>query len=133
VSFISFYTDESGFPAYRADDNRYVPLGVWFVMELRNSPYQCLDLLALVDDAAAGRSSDGEWEGEAFHCTVTTSGVTVQNTILDDQQGTYSLAEVRQAAEDYWRQLPEPSRIPADLADWERSWNRPHPYRGRLF
>ncbi len=100
MSFISFYTDESGFPAYRAEDNRYIPLGVWFVMELRNSPYQCLDLLALVDDAAAGRSSDGEWEGEAFHCTVTPAGVTVRNAPSLTTNG----------AATHWRRSARPPR-----------------------
>ncbi|MEV6524017.1 hypothetical protein AB0M43_18875 [Longispora sp. NPDC051575] len=133
MSFLSFYTDGDGFPRYRASDDRYVPLGVWFVMELRNSPYQALDLLGIVDEVVSGRSAGEDWDGEAFQVRVAPSGVSVRNTILDGQAGTFPLDEVRRAAEDYWRYLSTRPEVAADLADWERTWGRAHPYRGRLF
>ncbi|MEV4753800.1 hypothetical protein AB0J86_01605 [Micromonospora sp. NPDC049559] len=133
MSSISFYTDENGFPRYRTEDDRYVPLGVWFVMELRNSPYQCLDLLAIVDDVVSGRAEATEWEGEAFEVRVTRAGATARNTILEDQRGQYSLAELQRAAEDYWRYVSDRPETAADIADWEKTWQRSHPYRGRLF
>ncbi|MEH0842533.1 hypothetical protein V6U81_09110 [Micromonospora sp. CPCC 205711] len=130
-----FFTDRHGFPGYESDEPRHTALGVWFQMELRNSPYQCLDLLAILDDVAAGRADEREWDGEAFLVTVTRPGVTVRNTILPDQHGRYELTEVRRLAEEYWEYLsdqPRP-RLAFDLADWERTWSRTHPCRGRLF
>ncbi|RKN48235.1 hypothetical protein [Micromonospora endolithica] len=130
---LSFYTDPKGFPRYESTDDRWVPVGVWFMMELRNSPYQCLDLLAIVDDVVSGREARTQWEGEAFDVVITAARVSVVNTILDNQRGEYALDEVRAAAEDYWRYLSGSPRVAADLKDWEKTWSRTHPYRGRLF
>ncbi|WP_018353312.1 hypothetical protein [Longispora albida] len=133
MSQISFHTDPGGFPRYQTDDERFIALGVWFSMELRNSPYQCLDLLALVDDVTSGREESGLWEGEAFLAEVTADGVKATNTILSGQSGVYTLDEVRRAAEDYWRFVSAQPHTATDLADWEQTWSRSHPYRGRLF
>ncbi len=130
---ISFYTDQHGFPAYSTTDERYVALGVWFKMELRDSPYQCLDLLAVINDVASGRTTAGRWEGEAFDVPITAAGVSTHNMITDGNRATYTLQELREAAEDYWRYLAGGPRAQADVEDWERTWGRPHPYRGRLF
>jgi len=130
---LSFHTDPEGFPRYRSTDNRWVPVGVWFVMELRNSPYQCLDLLALIDDVATGRETRTRWEGEAFDVLITAAAVSVVNTILDDQRGEYPLGEVRAAAEDYWHFLSDSLQVASDIEDWEETWSRTHPHRGSLF
>lgn len=130
---ITFYTDDKGFARYRTDEDRLVPLGVWFMMELRNSPYQCLDLLAIIDDVASGRSDAELWDGEGFQVQIKPSGATTYNTILDSHRATYPLAELRSAAEDYWRYLAGRPSVEFDIKDWEQTWKRPHPYRGRLF
>jgi hypothetical protein len=133
VGAISFYVDSRGFTQYRTDDDRLIPLGIWFSMELRDSPYQCLDLLAIIDDVASGREAETRWEGEAFEVDITRAGAHVVNTILDDHQATYSLAELTAAAEEYWVYLAGNPRMAEDITDWERTWKRSHPYRGRLF
>lgn len=133
MNSISFRTDADGFPDFQAADLRWTALGVWFIMELRNSPYQCLDLLAIVDDVASGRAEQTEWDGEAFQVRLTRAEVDVRNTILEDQRGSYPLDEVRRAAEDYWRYLSDRPEVAADITDWEQTWHRTHPYRGRLF
>ncbi len=45
MSFISFYKDDHGFPRFRAEDERYNPLGVFLTMDVQNIPTLGLDLL----------------------------------------------------------------------------------------
>lgn len=141
---VSFFTDDSGSPYYRADSDHYVPLGLWLIMDLSSSYSRCLGLLSMVDDVAAGRSASEEWEGEGFDATITKAGVALRDNYQPSRRGRYSLDEVRAAAEDYWSYLrgrgeggairsfrPDLPEYLADLLMWEQEWG-PHPYRGRL-
>ncbi|MGC4893708.1 hypothetical protein [Micromonospora sp. DT31] len=146
VKSMSFSVDD-GRPAYHVDDPRCVALGVWLITDIRNSFFACLDALALIDDALHGRPSMGKWEGEGFDIHVAADRVVLRNIWLDGQRGEYPVPEVRDALERYWHFLaglpasPRVTRvhrrdlpaIQADLLDWEETWHRPHPYRGRLF
>jgi hypothetical protein len=134
VSFLSFYTDDHGFPRFRAGDERYNPLGVFLTMEVTNSPTLGLDLLEMVDDVVHGRAESRQWDGEGFLARFSPDGVSMQNRFLDFQRGTYSLAEVREAAENYWSFIADmngPEQVAKDLISWEQTWERTHPYRGR--
>jgi len=136
VSFISFYRDEGGFRRYLVNDDRYVPLGVFLVMDVQSAPTLGLDLLEMVDDVVSGREEVRVWDGEGFLVRFSRSGVSMQNNFLEHQRGECTLEEVREAAESYWPFLAGiagPEQVSKEFISWERTWERRHPYRGRFF
>jgi hypothetical protein len=145
MSGIQFYTDDRGFIQYRTDDKRMVALGVWLKMDIGGHPGLLLDALAMVDDVASGRSNAETWDGEGFEVQFSRDGVQVTGVYTDVNER-YSLAEVRTVLEEHWgfvRATPENPEVQrllrpdlpqwhAYLLQWESTWKRPHPYRGRL-
>ena len=105
-----------------------------------------LDGLAMADDAANGRLVE-PWTSESYDVTIDASGIRFRNHYAETEQGEYSLDELRQVLQDYWRFLaaipeapgayreysPELPLPEAEVRLWEKVWNRTHPYRGRLF
>jgi hypothetical protein len=146
LSFIRFYLSDRRTPRFEVDDQRYRALGAWAIIDISVFMGVCLDALAMVDDVAAGRPVE-PWSSEHYDLTLTQEGVTFSNYWADDERGRYTLAEFREVVElywaflasrpeepfiqrDYWPDLPETE---AEVLLWEETWQRRHPYRGRLF
>lgn len=139
-----YYIDQYGSPDFDFDDKRSVKLGVWLTMEIGAKFTVALDALDSIYEVLEGTGEPGDWEGESFEATFTPTEL-----ILVDYDGTearYPMAEVRRELEKYWRflltrtptpgttrllrpDLPEPE---AYLLQWEETWNKRHPYRGRI-
>jgi len=146
MSFISFSLTNEGFPIFAVEDQRYRALGAWAVVDISLLMGVCLDALAMVDDVSTGRPAE-PWSSEHYDLTLTTQGVTFSNYWADDEQGHYSLPEFRETVENYWSFLASRPEDPAIVRDfwpelpaaqaevklWEQTWQRQHPYRGRLF
>ncbi|WP_239542185.1 hypothetical protein [Micromonospora terminaliae] len=101
----------------------------------------------MIDDVSNGRRPAEEWSSDKFEVRFTPELVSLENLWLEGQHGEYPVAEVREVLERYWRFLvstperthlireyhPDLPQWQADLLLWEETWQRPHPYRGRLF
>ncbi|WP_446218102.1 hypothetical protein [Micromonospora sp. IBHARD004] len=146
MTFITFSLNQFNLPAYQVKDDRYTTLGVWLITDISRQFLVCLDGLAMIDDVAAGRAPFEEWSSDKFEVEFTQQGVLLQNQWLEHQRGEYTVDEVRDALESYWRylvSLPERELIreyrpdlpewQAALLRWEEKWGLTHPYRGRLF
>jgi hypothetical protein len=146
MSALRFLLTDRGFPTFEVDDQRFRALGAWAITDISLLMGVCLDALAMVDDVATGRPAE-PWSSEHYDLTLTRAGVTFTNYWADDENGQYTLAEFREAVErywaflasrpeepfiqrDYWPDLPEAE---AEVLLWEKTWQRRHPYRGRLF
>lgn len=149
MPLIRFFLADSGGVRFDIDParyDRYRPLGAWAMSEIGKHLGVVLDGLAMVDDAAAGRPVE-PWTSESYDVVIDASGIRFRNHFADSEQGAYSLDELRQVLEDYWRFLaavpetpgtyreysPELPLPQAEVLLWEKVWGRPHPYRGRLF
>jgi len=146
MSFVRFHLVDGGFPSFEVDDQRYRALGAWAIVDISLLMGVCLDALALVDDVANGRPAQ-PWSSEHYDLTLTSDGVTFSNRWSEEEHGHYSLAEFRETVERYWEFLanlredpdmvreywPELPQWHAELLLWEKTWQRQHPYRGRLF
>ncbi len=147
MSSMTFSIDQFKLPLYQVDDQRYEALGVWLITDISIYFGVCLDALAMIDDVSNGRPPFEEWSSDKFDVNFTPERVSLQNQWLEDQHGEYAVAEVREVLERYWCFLvsmperthlireyhPELPQWQADLFQWEETWGRPHPYRGRLF
>jgi hypothetical protein len=146
---MTFYLTQTGTPVFHIEPeqyDRYRALGSWATGEIGKLPGVVLDGLAIVDDAKNGRPVE-PWTSESFDVKIDSSGITFQNFFSDRERGRYTLDELRDVLEEYWRFLaaiPEPEggyraywpelpRPEAEVLLWEKVWKRPHPYRGRLF
>lgn len=103
-------------------------------------------MLATIVDVRAGRPVE-PWESENYTVRFSSSGVSIQNQWVESDHGEFSLDEVREAVEEYWRFLvsipdnpglirefrPDLPEWRAELLMWERTRRRSHPYRGVLF
>lgn len=120
-------------------------LVAWLLADIGGTHEVCLDALATIDDVAAGREFE-PWSSDAYEVTIAGSGLTLKYEWEDRIEGKYTLDQARTAVEEYWRflqSLPEhptvvrnfrpdlPTAVAAVLS-WERTWQRPHPYRGRI-
>jgi hypothetical protein len=147
VTSISFAADQYGLPTYQTADPKYQTLGAWLIGDVSNYPLVALDALAMVDEVSKGEEPFEPWSSENYDVAITPSGVTINNIWVESERGQYSLSEVREALESYWRFLASRPENPhlvreyrpdlptweADLLSWEEKWERTHPYRGRLF
>ena len=61
-----------------------------------------LDGLAIVDDARNGRPVE-PWTSESFEVKIDSSGITFANFYNDQERGRYTLDELRDVLEEYWR------------------------------
>ncbi|MDG4820621.1 hypothetical protein O7635_01990 [Asanoa sp. WMMD1127] len=146
MSFVDFHLTSEGFPTFDLEDQRYRALAAWAVIDISLLMGVCLDALAMVDDIANGRPAE-PWSSEHYDLTLTPDGVNFSNYWADDENGEYTFSEFREVVErywvflanrpeepfmqrEYWPDLPAPE---AEVRLWEKTWNRPHPYRGRLF
>lgn len=149
MPLIRFYLSDSGgvrFDLDPAHGGRYRALGAWAMSEIGKHHGVVLDALATVDDAAHGRPTQ-PWTSGSYDVTIDAAGIRFRNFYAESEQGEYSLDELRQVLEDYWRFLaaipetpgahreysPELPLPEAEVRLWEKVWNRTHPYRGRLF
>ena len=126
--------------------NTYEQLDVWVTMDIQTSYYLCLDALAMVSDVAAGKFREKQWEGEMCDISITKDKVVVQNNFVDDETTEIQFDLFKDILEEYWKFLtkipppyyvsreyrPDLPEIWADLLDWEETWQRKHPYRGRI-
>jgi hypothetical protein len=146
---MTFFLNQNGQPLFHIEPDRYEkyrPLGAWATGEIGKLPGVVLDGLAIVDDARNGRPVE-PWTSESFDVKIDASGIAFENFYNDQERGRYTLDELRDVLEEYWRFLadipespeaqrgywPELPRSEAEVLLWEKVWKRPHPYRGRLF
>ncbi|GIF12662.1 hypothetical protein [Actinoplanes teichomyceticus] len=128
---ISFHLNERGVVDYRADD-RFTVLGLWLTGDVQASLQGCLDVLADLDDVAAGRKSQEEWRGNAFHVTISAESLALRNDYRAVLRADYPIAEVRPVIDDYWGFIAEGEDREAALAEWEQWNDRLHPRHGDL-
>ena len=148
MPLITFHLSDSGGVGFDVDParyDRYRQLGVWATSEIGKHLGVVLDGLATVDDAANGRPVE-PWTSESYEVSIDASGLRFRNFFADSEQGEYSLDELRQVLQEYWRFLaaipeapgayreysPELPLPEAEVRLWEQVWGRDHPYRGRL-
>jgi hypothetical protein len=142
-----FYRDENGSIKYQTNDRALGDLGLWLSFDMGFAYDSCLDALRAVDDTLSGRSESGGYEGNDYNVQMNKEFATFSAIYGDGGPPTSCpMAAVKSAVEDYWRFLltlpPNPNVIReyrpdlpphlASLLQWEESWNRRHPYRGRL-
>src|SRR5262249_7351943 len=103
--------------------------------------------LAMLSEVSAGQPPFEPWDSENYTVRFASTGVSIQNDWVEHEHGEFSVADVREAVEDYWRfleSLPENPNLvreyrpdlpesQAALLRWEEKWDRTHPYRGSLF
>ncbi|MBO2446091.1 hypothetical protein J4573_03250 [Actinomadura barringtoniae] len=148
MSFISFSLDpEFRMPLYHANDKKYQALGAWILADISNNKRVALDALATIADIEAGRPLTEPWDSENYTVDFGPAGVEIQNDWVSHESGSYSLAELKEAIETYWKFLasipdnpdlirefrPDLPEWQAAILSWEDTWKRPHPYRGKLF
>lgn len=128
MSTIDFYWTERGRAEYRTTDPRLRCIGMWLTGDIQVVHELCLDLLADLEDIAAGRKEAESWEGNAWAAELSAEGVDLQNLWRDVLKAHYPLAETRRVVAQYWRLLAQdPDRTRA-VAEWERENSRQHPY-----
>lgn len=128
MSTIDFYWTERGRAEYRTTDPRLRCIGMWLTGDIQVVHELCLDLLADLEDIAAGRKETESWEGNAWAAELSAEGVDLQNLWRDVLNAHYPLAETRRVVAQYWRLLAQdPDRTRA-VAEWERENGRQHPY-----
>ena len=144
---MSFSLDRYRLPLCSADDGKYQPLGAWIITDISVYKGACLDALAMIADLSAGRPPVEEWSSENYTVHFAPEGVRLQCDWVEQERGVFTLAEVREAVEAYWRFLvsipdnpalireyrPDLPEWQAYLLQWEETWQRSHPYRGVLF
>ncbi|PRY61033.1 hypothetical protein [Glycomyces artemisiae] len=144
MAITKFFNDAYGRPGYEADDERYWKLGIWLTMEIGTNFAAALDALDSVAEALAGAADAGDWEGESMEATFTPTELVLVD--YDGTQARYPMAEVQAELERYWRFLltrsPSPDTVrilrpdlpehEAYLLQWEETWKKRHPYRGRI-
>lgn len=143
---IRLFTDESGSTAYEVADPRDTLLASWLTFDLGTVPLFCLDALQMIDDVATDRAEHQEYEGNVYTVYFRKDQVTVSHLFMEDKSEVYSFDHVRDAVEQYWlfqKTVPPATNMirqyrldlsiqDADLLRWEDTWQRRHPYRGRL-
>ena len=128
MSSIEFYWTDRGRAEYRTKDARLNCIGMWLTGDVQADRSTCLDLLADLEDIAAGRKESESWEGNAWAGELSANGVDLQNLWREQLSAHYPLSEARRIADQYWRLLAsEPGRAAA-LARWEERNGREHPY-----
>jgi hypothetical protein len=147
MGLMSFSLDEWRLPLYQAEDGKYQPLGAWIITDISIYRGACLDALAMLADVAAGRPPFEPWDSENYTVRFTPTEVSIQNGWVEHENVDFSVADVREAIEEYWRFLagvpdnpnlvreyrPDLPEWEAALLRWEEKWGRSHPYRGILF
>ncbi|POM26738.1 hypothetical protein BTM25_11440 [Actinomadura rubteroloni] len=147
MSFISFSLDpEFRMPLYHATDEKYRTLGAWILADISTNKRVALDALATIADVEAGRPHE-PWDSENYTVGFGAAGIEIQNDWVPNERGAYSLAELKEAIETYWKFLvsipdnpdlirefrPDLPEWQAAVLAWEDTWKRPHPCRGVLF
>ncbi|MDL4816854.1 hypothetical protein [Actinomadura opuntiae] len=147
MTIMTFSLDEYRLPIYQAEDGKYQALGAWITTDISIYKKTCLDALAMVHDIVAGRAPFEPWSSENYEVDFSPSGVRIQNLWVPHEKGEYSVADMKEVVEEYWKFLasipdnpqlvrgyrPDLPEWQADLLRWEETWNRPHPYRGTFF
>lgn len=144
MAITRYFYDEYGLPRYEADDREHRLLGIWLTMEIGPKFFVALDALDSVAEATEGSGRAGDWEGESIEARFTPKELIL--TDYDGTAGRYPMGEVRAELERYWRFLltrpaahgttrvlrPDLPEHEAYLLQWEQTWNKRHPYRGRI-
>ncbi|MFC4018595.1 hypothetical protein ACFOW4_11675 [Micromonospora sp. GCM10011542] len=124
---LEFYWSVNGTAKYRTTDRRLACLGMWLTDDIQSVHDSCLDLLADLEDIAAGRKVSESWEGNAWAAELSAEGVDLQCLWRDVLSAHYPLGETRRVVAQYWRLLAaKPGRDPA-ITRWEERNCRPHP------
>jgi hypothetical protein len=127
---IEFFRDDAGVIEFRAEPRLKI-FGMWLTDDVHGVHDTCLDLLADLEDLAAGRKQQESWEGNAWAAELGPKGVDLRNLWRDVLRAQYALPESRRIAQQYWRLMAQsPARGPA-VAEWEERNGRRHPYPGR--
>lgn len=113
-------------------------------MEIGGHFSAALDALDAAFQVLEGSGEQGGWEGESMEASFTPTEL-----ILTDYDGTtasYPMLGARAEIERYWRFMltlrpaagvvrvlrPDLPEYEASLLQWEKAWNKRHPYRGRI-
>ncbi|MFI5928681.1 hypothetical protein ACIA3K_22305 [Micromonospora sp. NPDC051543] len=130
MSTIEFRWSKERIAEYQSTDQRLACLGMWLTDDIQSVHELCLDLLADLEDIAAGRKESESWEGNAWAAELSAEGVDLRNLWRDVLHAHYPLAETRRVVAQYWRLLAEdPDRTRA-VVEWESENGRTHPYPG---
>jgi hypothetical protein len=144
VGIVRYFLNEHGLPRYEAHDERYWKLGIWITMEIGGNFAAALDALDAVFQVLEGSGEATGWEGESTDARFTRKELIL--TDYDNSTASYPMAEVRIELERYWKFLltlapgpgvvrgfrPDLTENEASLLQWEETWGRRHPYRGRI-
>jgi hypothetical protein len=145
MPLLTFRDDETFGPVAVDAPSRHRQLAAWLASGIGHDFKGCLDALELVDDALNGRAQTDEWGGEGWTVRFGTDALHLGHRYGNEPEAVIDLGQAREAIEDFWRFLtglperrikrrfrPDLPEWQADLLQWEESWNRRHPYRGRL-
>jgi hypothetical protein len=126
VNGITFHLNEDGVVQYRAEGRMKV-LGLWLVHDVQSSLDACLDLLADLDDVAAGRKAGETWEGNAWRALISPAIVSLQ-ALYSELSGSFPLSLTRSVVDRYWAFISGQAGSTVDaLARWEQDNHRRHP------
>ncbi|MEV0650571.1 hypothetical protein AB0I28_35485 [Phytomonospora sp. NPDC050363] len=142
-----FTVDADGDIAVELGDGEaaYAEFAAWLKLGVNYSPMRCLDALQMADDVLTGQSDVETFTAEAHTTTFTRDKVTVRHQFLD-RGAVVPLKYAVERIEEWWGLIAyrapkagttQPYRpdLPfweAQLVLWEETWERRHPYRGRL-
>lgn len=110
---ISFANGVHGAPDHRFTDESETALGAFLVGDVQTGGDWLLDMLAWAEDVRAGRSPEEDWSGNSWVAEVRPDGLHLFDTLSDDCEGHYALADAL---------APTRSAPPADPVRVSGSW-----------
>jgi hypothetical protein len=146
VALIQYALDQRfKLPIYDVDDERYEVLGAWIMTDVGYHLSGVVAALALIDDVADELAPAEELSGAGYAVAQGSDGLSFRAELARGA-ATYTVDEVREALEGYWRFLrclperptireyrPDLPEWHAALLWWEEDAGRRHPHRDWLF
>jgi hypothetical protein len=132
---ITFVDGPNSAPEYAFTDESETALGAFLVGDVQTGGDWLLDMLAWTEDVRAGRSLEEDWSGNSWVAEVRPDGLHLFNTLSDDWEGHYALAEAIEVMLRYWAFLAANSSAgwkQRELTKWEQKHSRPHPLHPAL-
>ncbi|QKG23570.1 hypothetical protein [Actinomadura verrucosospora] len=129
---IRFVDGPHGAPDYAFTDASETALGAFLVGDVQTAGDWLLDLLAWTEEVRAGRSREEDWSGNSWVAELRPDGLHLFDTLSDDWEGHYALADASEVMLRYWRFLADRSSAgwtQRELTNWEHERSRAHPLR----